>query len=95
MSPTEIVPHPAGPPDITLEDRDEARRRAADPRLMPWFALQKLREIGLFEGEAFDEVWERMVRDPDLGKLLLERYGVRASADGDRLLLRRDMESGS
>lgn len=87
--PTEMIPHPAGPPDVTPEDRDEARRRASDPRMIPWVGLQALRERGLLEGDAFDEAWKPMVRDPELGKLLLDRYGVVIGSDGDRLYMRR------
>lgn len=75
--------------DVIGSDLAEAVRRRLPTRLLPWFALQKLREEGLLEGEAFDRVWEPMVRDADFGKLLLERYGVVFGRDGDRLYIRK------
>lgn len=78
--------HLHGLPGSELAD---AELRMADPRRMPWFAFQKLRDTGLLEGDAFDERWDKIVRDSELGKRLIDRYGVVLGQDADRLYMRR------
>lgn len=52
--------------------------------------LHQLRRIGLLEGEALTPVWDAIQRDPEVGRLLLNRHGVRLGRDGDRLYVRAD-----
>lgn len=53
-------------------------------QLPPWVASQ----IPILTNEQLTDVWNRMHRDPELGKLLIDRYAVHLGRDGDRLYVR-------
>jgi len=66
---------------------------ALDEPVLP-FLLTTLRRTGLVEGEGLDELWPQMLRDQELGELLMRKHGVVAGRIGNRLYLRRRPQGG-